>query len=98
MLRTLADNLENQVRLRTTELEERNADVLQQAQELQELSERLLQNQDDERRRIARDLHDSAGQMPPRHSPCTLAASLNVHSPTSGSAKQRKRVRDLCGS
>ena len=62
-LRTLAQGLESQVQLRTQQLEERNADVLQQTEELRELSKRLLLTQDAERRRIARDLHDSVGQI-----------------------------------
>ena len=37
--------------------------MLHAAQGLKELSGRLLQIQDEERRRVARDLHDSAGQM-----------------------------------
>jgi PAS domain S-box-containing protein len=47
--------LEKQVRERTAELEQSN-------QQLRELSARLIRSQDDERRRIARELHDSAGQ------------------------------------
>jgi PAS domain S-box-containing protein len=62
-LRILANGLENQVRVRTHQLEQRNAEVLQQSEQLRELSSRLQQTQDDERRRIARDLHDSAGQV-----------------------------------
>jgi PAS domain S-box-containing protein len=62
-LRTLADDLERQVRSRTQELEQRNADVLRQSDQLRELSNRLLQTQDNERRHIARELHDSAGQI-----------------------------------
>jgi len=62
-LRILADELENQVRSRTRELEERNAEVLQQSEQLRDLSTRLLQAQDEERRHIARELHDSAGQI-----------------------------------
>src|ERR1700683_3036624 len=62
-LRTLADQLEKQVHHRTQELELRNAEVLQQSEQLRELSNRLLQTQDDERRNIARELHDSAGQI-----------------------------------
>ena len=53
--RILADALNTQVRFRTQELESRNS-------ELRELSARLLESQDAERRRIARELHDSAGQ------------------------------------
>jgi signal transduction histidine kinase len=44
------------VRERTVELDRTN-------QNLRELSARLMQLQDDERRRIARELHDSVGQM-----------------------------------
>src|SRR5258707_15483556 len=55
-LRALTDTLESQVRARTMELEE-------QSELLRELSQRLMQAQDDERRRIARELHDSAGQI-----------------------------------
>ena len=48
--------LEDRVRERTTKLDTAN-------QNLRELSARLLQLQDEERRRIARELHDSIGQM-----------------------------------
>ncbi len=60
--RKLSESLDGQVRLRTRELQERNAEVLRQADQLRELSWRLLRTQDDERRHIARELHDSAGQ------------------------------------
>jgi PAS domain S-box-containing protein len=62
-LRSFADELETEVRLRTRELERRNAEVLDQSEQLRDLSNRLLRSQDDERRRIARELHDSAGQI-----------------------------------
>jgi PAS domain S-box-containing protein len=62
-LRMMADGLETQVRDRTQELEQRNAEVSQQSKQLRELSNRLLQTQDNERRQIARELHDSAGQI-----------------------------------
>jgi PAS domain S-box-containing protein len=61
-LRMLASGLENEVQKRTRELDQRNAEALGQAGKVQELSNRLLQAQDDERRHIARELHDSAGQ------------------------------------
>jgi PAS domain S-box-containing protein len=61
-LRALAETLETEVRARTKELEGRNADVLRQSEQLRELSGRLLRTQDEERRHIARELHDSAGQ------------------------------------
>ena len=47
---------------RTRELEQRNTEVLEQAETLQTLSRSLMHLQDDERRHIARELHDSAGQ------------------------------------
>jgi len=60
--RALADALDVQVQFRTQELQRRNAEILQQTLQLGDLSQRLLQAQDEERRRIARELHDSAGQ------------------------------------
>jgi PAS domain S-box-containing protein len=53
--RILADALDTQVQFRTQELERRNL-------ELRDLSGRLIESQDVERRHIARELHDSAGQ------------------------------------
>jgi len=60
--RTLADALDTQIQFRTQELRRRNSEILQQSDQLRELSGRLMSLQDEERRRIARDLHDSAGQ------------------------------------
>ena len=63
-LRREQGELEEKVRQRTAELDTAN-------QGLRELTGRLMQLQDDERRRIARELHDSVGQ--------TLAAlSMNL--------------------
>ncbi|HUN63811.1 MAG TPA: response regulator [Candidatus Sulfotelmatobacter sp.] len=50
------DELELKVRERTRELDERN-------REIRDLTGRLLKLQDEERRRLARELHDSTGQM-----------------------------------
>ena len=60
--RTLADALDTQVQFRTQELRRRNAEILQQSDQLRDLSGRLMLAQDEERRRISRELHDSAGQ------------------------------------
>jgi PAS domain S-box-containing protein len=54
--RRLAETLDAEVRARTAKLE-------LQSKELRDLSWRLLRTQDDERRHIARELHDSAGQI-----------------------------------
>ena len=59
-LRTL---LEERVHERTRQLETKNHELVRQADVVRELSARLLQIQDEERRRIARELHDSVGQM-----------------------------------
>jgi PAS domain S-box-containing protein len=61
-LHDLAKRLDAEVQARTTELEDRNADVLRQSEQVRKLSLRLMITQDEERRHIARDLHDSAGQ------------------------------------
>ncbi len=53
--RKLAQTLDAEVRARTRELEE-------QSNQVRELSWRLLRSQEEERRHIARELHDSAGQ------------------------------------
>jgi PAS domain S-box-containing protein len=53
--RKLAQTLDAEVRARTRELQE-------QSDQVRELSWQLLRSQDEERRHIARELHDSAGQ------------------------------------
>lgn len=60
--RLLSERLDAEVRSRTEELEKRNADLLRQSMRVRSLSRRLLKAQDEERRHIARELHDSAGQ------------------------------------
>lgn len=60
--RVLAETLENQVRVRTEEIEKRNSEAAAQSEHLRHLSVRLMEMQDQERRHIARELHDSAGQ------------------------------------
>jgi signal transduction histidine kinase len=56
VLRQAQGELEERVQERTAQLDSAN-------QSLRELTARLLQLQDDERRRIARELHDSVGQL-----------------------------------
>jgi signal transduction histidine kinase len=55
-LRLAERELESKVKVRTAELSEANS-------QLREMSRQILQTQDQERRRIARELHDSVGQM-----------------------------------
>ena len=73
---------EKRLRARETELEalhsaladrveERTADLNVAVEGLRQLSARLLQAQDDERRRLARELHDSVGQL-------LAAISMNI--------------------
>jgi PAS domain S-box-containing protein len=62
-IQTLTENLEAQVSVRTSEIQDRNADMLRQSALLGVLSRRLMEVQDSERRRISRELHDSAGQL-----------------------------------
>ena len=69
MLREANDALEQRVRDRTVELSKANAQLQRQVEEraraenvLRQLSQRIVQMQDEERRRIARELHDSVGQ------------------------------------
>lgn len=55
--------LEFQVQERTRELEKRNVELVKQADLVRELSGRLLEMRDEERRHIARELHDGLGQI-----------------------------------
>jgi signal transduction histidine kinase len=62
-LRNSHEHLERRVKERTRELQAKNIELIHQAEVVRELSGRLLQTQDAERRRLARDLHDSLGQL-----------------------------------
>jgi signal transduction histidine kinase len=70
-LQTAQAELEERVKERTAELLKKNQELVKQTEVVQQLSGRLLQLQDDERRRIARELHDSVGQL-------LAALSMNV--------------------
>ncbi len=61
--RELAANLDLQVQQRTRELQRRTEQVLRTSDAVRMLNTRLLQSQEQERRRIARELHDSSGQI-----------------------------------
>jgi PAS domain S-box-containing protein len=65
------DHLEQQVRDRTAELEEQIAERNRAESTLRELTGRLLRLRDDEQRRLARELHDSVGQI-------LAAISMNI--------------------
>ena len=81
----LARNLlEARVKERTAELEEAEG-------RLRALNSRLLQAQDDERRRLARELHDSAGQM-------LVALSMNLVPLEQELAKQNQDLSKLATS
>ena len=85
--RALADALDTQVQFRTQELVRRNS-------ELRDLSARLVESQDVERRHIARELHDSAGQM-------LAALGMNLaqlaHDAKSNPARLGKGIEELEG-
>ena len=61
--REIASHLDSQVQERTVELQERNEELASTAEHVRKLTGRLLQLQDQERRRLARELHDSSGQI-----------------------------------
>jgi PAS domain S-box-containing protein len=60
--RELAASREAEVLARTAELRQRNEDLIRQSRILEEVWGRMSRTQDEERRHIARELHDSAGQ------------------------------------
>jgi PAS domain S-box-containing protein len=70
-LKKAHEELEQRVEERTHELREKNEELLKQTELVRELSARLLQLQDEERRHIARELHDSVGQF-------LAAMSMNI--------------------
>jgi PAS domain S-box-containing protein len=89
--RQLRSMLEERVHERTRELEVKNLELVRQTEVVRELSARLLQIQDEERRRIARELHDSVGQM-------LAAVSMNLaqvnHEASALSVDARRALED----
>jgi len=74
------DQLETRVQERTAELKEAN-------ENLRELSVRLLELQDEERRRLARELHDSVGQLLAAIGMNIAAVSAEAHKLSPDAAK-----------
>jgi signal transduction histidine kinase/DNA-binding response OmpR family regulator len=88
--RKLSESLDAEVRARTEQLEARNAENVEQAEQLRDLSVRLLIAQDDERRRLARELHDSSGQVL-----SVLSMNLAILARNSAKAGQETKNADL---
>jgi PAS domain S-box-containing protein len=61
-LQQLNLHLENRVRQRTVELQSANVALMESRKRLQILSQRLVEVQEEERRALARELHDRVGQ------------------------------------
>jgi PAS domain S-box-containing protein len=62
-LRAAHDQLEQRVSERTADFQKKNEELQKQTEIVRNLSGRLLRLQDQERRRISRELHDSVGQL-----------------------------------
>ena len=88
--RKLSESLDAEVRARTGQLEARNAENVEQAEQLRDLSVRLLIAQDDERRRLARELHDSSGQVL-----SVLSMNLAILARNAGKAGHETKNADL---
>jgi signal transduction histidine kinase/CheY-like chemotaxis protein len=88
--RRLSESLDAEVRARTGELESRNAENVEQADLLRDLSVRLLKAQDDERRRLARELHDSSGQVL-----SVLSMNLAILARNAGKSGQETKNADM---
>ncbi len=73
-------------------VQQRTAELAQKSEEIRQLTGRLLKSQDDERRRLARELHDSTGQML-----AALKINLDLASAqTNGADPEIKRLVEDC--
>jgi signal transduction histidine kinase len=79
--------LEQRVAERTSQLQQKNDELINQTEVVRELSGRLLQMQDEERRRIARELHDSVGQI-------VVAMTMNLSEVARESSHLSRRAAD----
>jgi PAS domain S-box-containing protein len=87
-LRKANDELEAKVMERTATLEAEIAERKNMEASLRELSGRLLSMRDEERRRMARELHDNAGQT-------LVALSMNLSAIKTASGNADSRIHDL---
>lgn len=69
-------------------VEERTTQLAQKTDEIRELTGQLLKSRDDEKRRLARELHDSTGQM-------LVALNLNLNQIREESKKQNGQIEKL---
>ncbi len=96
---SLSETLESTVRDRTRELDRRNQEVTAQAALLQALTRRLMETQDQERRRLARDLHDSAGQLLAALAmildTIVMGDNMSTEAMRKSASEAREMVRDL---
>jgi PAS domain S-box-containing protein len=86
-------SLEETVMVRTSELESQITEKEAAEESLKQLTSKLLQLRDDERRRIARDLHDSAGQL-------LAGATMNLElalKEKSALSREASRALNECG-
>jgi PAS domain S-box-containing protein len=93
-LKAAYDHLEERVQERTVQLWEDNAELVKQKKTVRELSGPLLQLQDAERRRIARELHDSVGQL---LAAVSMAVSRVSRAGNELSPEVNKTVKEIAG-
>ena len=85
-----SENLEHQVEARSSELRQAYRELQEKERNLRELSSRAVGMQEAERRAIARELHDSAGQ-----SLTAIRIHLQLISDLLASAQQSKKAHEL---